>query len=239
MRLDRYLANMSCGSRSEVKRLIRSGSVTVNDQSIKDESFQINPGIDIIVCWGSEVAYREYVYLMLNKPAGVISATEDSKERTVLDLIDPMYLNKGIFPVGRLDKDTEGLLILTNNGELGHKLLSPKKKVPKRYFAKVSGIIGPEEIASFRNGIVLDDGYRTRPAELELLRAGDQSEVMVVIEEGKFHQVKRMFQALGKQVVYLKRVAMGDLILDPNLENGAYRELTESEIKKLSEPRLS
>lgn len=234
MRLDRYLANMGCGSRSEVKRLIRSGNVTVNDQSIKDEAFQINPGYDLVICWGSEVTYREYVYLMLNKPAGVISATEDSKERTVLDLIDPKYLNKGIFPVGRLDKDTEGLLILTNNGELGHKLLSPKKKVPKHYFAQVSGIVGSEDIKSFRNGIILDDGYRTMPAELELLRPGDQSEVMVMIQEGKYHQVKRMFQALGKQVVYLKRVAMGDLMLDPNLKKGAYRELTAEEIRIIS-----
>ncbi len=234
MRLDRYLANMGCGSRSEVKRLIRSGSVTVNDQSIKDESFQIDPGYDLVVCWGKEVSYREYVYLMLNKPAGVISATEDSKERTVLDLIDPKYHNKGIFPVGRLDKDTEGLLILTNNGELGHKLLSPKKKVPKRYFAKVSGIIDPEDVASFRNGIVLDDGYRTMPAELELLRTGDPNEVMVMIQEGKYHQIKRMFQALGKHVVYLKRLAMGDLTLDPNLKMGAYRELTAEEIRILS-----
>jgi len=227
---------MGCGSRSEVRRLIRSGNVTVNDQPIKDESFQINPGCDLIVCWGSEVAYREYVYLMLNKPAGVISATEDSKERTVLDLIDSKYLNKGIFPVGRLDKDTEGLLILTNNGELGHKLLSPKKKVPKRYLAQLSGVVGLEDIESFRNGIVLDDGYRTMPAELELLRPGDQSEVMVMIQEGKYHQVKRMFQALGKQVVYLKRVAMGDLMLDPHLKKGAYRELTAEEIGMLSGP---
>lgn len=234
MRLDRYLANMGCGSRNEVRRIIRSGSVTVNDQSIKEESFQIDPGCDLVVCWGSEIAYREYVYLMLNKPAGVISATEDSKERTVLDLIDPKYRNKGIFPVGRLDKDTEGLLILTNNGELGHKLLSPKKKVPKRYFAQVSGIIDTEDIESFQNGIALDDGYRTMPAELELLRTGDPSEVMVMIQEGKYHQIKRMFQALGKQVVYLKRVAMGDLMLDPSLKNGAYRELTEEEVRILS-----
>lgn len=234
MRLDRYLANMGCGSRTEVKRMIRSGKVTVNDRSIRDESFQINPGSDLIVCWGREVAYREHIYLMLNKPAGVVSATEDLKEKTVLDLIDPKYHNKGIFPVGRLDKDTEGLLILTNNGELGHKLLSPKKKVPKRYYAKVTGTIGPEDIEAFDKGIVLDDGYRTMPAELRLLQAGDPNEVLVVIEEGKYHQIKRMFQALGKRVVYLKRLAMGELILDPNLEKGAYRELTEEEIAILS-----
>lgn len=234
MRLDRYIANMGCGSRSEVRRLIRSGSVIVNDQSIKDESFQIDPGNDVVFCWGSEVTYREHVYLMLNKPAGVVSATEDLKERTVLDLISPKYLNKGIFPVGRLDKDTEGLLILTNNGELGHKLLSPKKKVPKRYFVEVSGVVGSEDIESFQNGIILDDGYQTMPAELELLRTGNQSEVMVVIEEGKYHQIKRMFQAVGKKVLYLKRLTMGNLSLDPSLKIGDYRELTQEEIQILS-----
>lgn len=234
MRLDRYLANMGCGSRTQVKRMIRSGNVTVNAQSVKDEAFQIDPGVDLIVCWGREVAYREHIYLMLNKPAGVVSATKDLKERTVLDLLDPKYHNKGVFPVGRLDKDTEGLLILTNNGELGHKLLSPRKKVPKSYFAKITGTIGPEDFESFRNGIVLDDGYRTIPAKLQLLKPGDPNEVLVVIKEGKYHQIKRMFQALGKRVVYLKRLAMGELVLDPNLDNGAYRELTEEEIRILS-----
>lgn len=234
MRLDRYLANMGCGSRTEVKRLIRSGNVTVNAQPVKDESFQIDPGVDLVVCWGREVVYREYIYLMLNKPAGVVSATEDLKEKTVLDLIDPKYHNKGLFPVGRLDKDTEGLLILTNNGELGHKLLSPKKKVPKHYYARVTGIIGPEDFEAFRKGILLDDGYRTMPAELKLLHAGDPNEVIVVIQEGKYHQIKRMFQALGKRVVYLKRLAMGELTLDPNLKSGAYRELTDEEIGILS-----
>ena len=235
MRLDRYLANMGCGSRTEVRRMVRSGNVNVNGQSIRDESYQINPGVDIIICWGSEVVYREHIYLMLNKPAGVISATEDLKEQTVLDLLDPKYHNKGIFPVGRLDKDTEGLLILTNNGELGHKLLSPKKKVPKRYYAQVAGKIGPEDVESFHNGIVLDDGYRTMPAELKLLQVGDPNEVLVIIREGKYHQIKRMFQALGKRAVYLKRLAMGELTLDPNLDNGAYRELTEEEVRILSE----
>lgn len=236
MRLDRYLANMGCGSRSEVKRIIRSGNVIVNDWSIKDESFQINPGSDIVVCWGNEVTYNEYIYLMLNKPAGVVSATEDTRERTVLDLIDPKYLNKGIFPVGRLDKDTEGLLILTNNGELGHKLLSPKMKAPKGYYAKISGIIGLEDIESFKNGIVLDDGYLTKPAKLEILSSGEQSEVKVVITEGKYHQIKRMFQSLGKKVLYLKRLTMGNLSLDPALPIGDYRELTKKEIQILTAP---
>ncbi len=233
MRLDRYLANMGCGSRSEVKRLIRSGSATVNEQPIRNESFQINPGSDVVVCWGAEVVYRKYVYLMLNKPAGVVSATEDPKERTVLDLLDSKYLNKGIFPVGRLDKDTEGLLILTNNGELGHKLLSPKKKVPKGYFVKVSEAISPKDKESFRNGIILDDGYQTRPAELKIIRSVGNYEAMVIIEEGKYHQIKRMFQALGNKVLYLKRLTMGGLSLDPELKTGDYRELTREEINTI------
>lgn len=236
MRLDRYLANMGCGSRSEVKRTIRFGNVAVNGRPIKEESFQINPGCDIVVYWGNEVAYNEYIYLMLNKPAGVVSATEDTRERTVLDLIDPKYLNKGIFPVGRLDKDTEGLLILTNNGELGHKLLSPKMKTPKGYFAKISGVIGLEAIEYFKNGIILEDGYQTKPAKLEIISSGEQSEVKVIITEGKYHQIKRMFQTLGKKVLYLKRLTMGNLSLDPALRIGDYRELTRKEIQILNTP---
>ncbi|NLW48904.1 MAG: rRNA pseudouridine synthase [Firmicutes bacterium] len=239
MRIDRYLANMGCGSRSEVKRLIKSGLVTINDQTVRNESFQIHPGFDIVVCWGAEVAYRKHIYLMLNKPAGVVSATRDSRERTVLDLLDQKYLNKGIFPVGRLDKDTEGLLILTNNGDLGHQLLAPKKKVPKKYFAKVSGPIGLEEIESFRKGIVLDDGYQTRPAQLEVVDCGAECEVIVIIEEGKYHQIKRMFQALGKKVLYLKRLAMGELSIDPSLRIGDYRELTLEEIDLIEKPLLN
>lgn len=208
MRLDRFLSNMGCGSRNEVKKLIRAGKVTVNDLVLKDEAAQLNPDLDRVTCLGEPVLYRQYIYLMLNKPAGVLSATEDSRDQTVLDLIDPKYYNKRIFPVGRLDKDTEGLLILTNNGDLGHQLLSPKKHVPKRYYAKVEGEITPEDQQAFREGIQLDPDFRTLPAELEITKQGNPSEVIVVIHEGKFHQIKRMFQALGKKVVYLKRTAM-------------------------------
>jgi 16S rRNA pseudouridine516 synthase len=234
LRLDKYLANMGCGSRSEVKKLLRFGKVTVNDKTIKVDSFQVVESQDKITCEGEWIRYQEFIYLMLNKPAGVVSATDDNRERTVLDLIDTKFHSKGIFPVGRLDKDTEGLLILTNNGELGHKLLSPKKHIQKRYFAKVEGEIKPADFVAFQAGILLDDGYRTLPAELELLQAGEPSEVMVIIHEGKFHQIKRMFQALDKKVVYLKRVSMGNLTLDPTLSLGEYRELSEGEIKTLS-----
>lgn len=234
MRLDRFLANMGCGSRSEVKRLIRAGEVAVNDKIIRDDGCQVAESHDTITCRGELIRYREFIYLMLNKPAGVISATDDDRDRTVLDLIDPRYRNKGIFPVGRLDKDTEGLLILTNNGDLGHQLLSPRKHIPKRYLALVTGEIQAADFDAFRDGIILDDGYRTLPAELELLGGGRRSEVRVTIHEGKFHQIKRMFQALDKQVVYLKRIAMGALELDPGLDLGEYRELTDQEVAILS-----
>lgn len=169
LRLDRFLANMGCGSRSEVKKIIHSGKVTVNGELVKDESKYIIPEQDQVIVAGQEIQYREFIYLMLNKPAGVVSATEDTRERTVLDLLDQGYRNKGLFPVGRLDKDTEGLLILTNDGDLGHRLLAPKKHVPKRYWAKVAGEVNANDISAFQNGITLDDGYRTLPAKLEIL----------------------------------------------------------------------
>lgn len=233
MRLDRFLANMGCGSRNEVKKLIRAGQAMVNDIVIKQEDTQINPGTDRIIFKGKKVEYHEYIYLMLNKPAGVISATKDTRERTVLDLLNPKYFNKGIFPVGRLDKDTEGLLLLTNHGELGHRLLAPKKRVAKRYYVKVGGEIGAKEKQSFQNGITLEDGLKTLPADLEIIKGSDPAEVIVTIYEGKFHQIKRMFQSLGKRVIYLKRTAMGSLRLDPALHPGEYRELTKEETETL------
>lgn len=237
MRLDRFLGNMGCGSRSAVKQLIRAGKVTVNAANVKDGGYQVKPGVDQVCLQGELIRYQEYIYLMMNKPAGVISATDDIRERTVLDLIDHPYHHKGIFPVGRLDKDTEGLLILTNHGELGHQLLSPKKHVVKRYYAKVAGEIVAKDFEAFREGIILDDGYRTLPGELELVKDGEPNEVMVEIHEGKYHQIKRMFQALGKEVVYLRRVAMGKLELDPELRLGEYRKLSEEEVESLKSNR--
>lgn len=234
VRLDRFLANMGCGTRSEVKLTIKSGKVQVNNQVVRQADFQVTPETDDVYWLGERIVYRKYIYLELNKPAGVISATEDLRERTVLDLLEEKYQQRGLFPVGRLDKDTEGLLILTNDGELGHRLLSPKKHVMKRYYAKVAGWVDAEEQKAFREGIVLDDGYRTLPGTLEILMPGTVSEVIVSIREGKFHQIKRMFLALGKEVIYLKRIAMGELVLDESLAPGAYRELTEEEVCVLS-----
>jgi 16S rRNA pseudouridine516 synthase len=233
IRLDKFLANMGWGSRSEVKQLIKSGRVTVSQTVRRDPGYQVDCRTDRVFFEGSEVLFRRYIYLMLNKPAGVISATEDSRERTVLELIDSRYRNKGIFPVGRLDKDTEGLLILTNHGELGHQLLAPKRHVMKWYYAKISGLVGPADREAFERGIVLEDGYACLPAELEILDADDLSEVMVGIKEGKFHQIKRMFETLGKRVVYLKRISMGALQLDERLTPGEYRELTAEEVSIL------
>lgn len=239
MRLDRFLANMGCGSRKEVKHLLRSGKVNVNGECVRDGARHIVPRKDNVWCLDEMIRYREYIYLMLNKPAGVISATEDMRDRTVLDLVDGKYHNKGLFPVGRLDKDTEGLLILTNDGELSHRLLAPKKHVTKRYYASVAGEVGVADVKAFESGIVLDDGYQTMPARLEILDSGEfagmgMSEVIIELHEGKFHQIKRMMQALGKQVTYLKRISMGGLMLDPGLKPGEYRELTEAEIDLLA-----
>jgi 16S rRNA pseudouridine516 synthase len=224
---------MGCGSRNEVKRLLKSGRVRLNGRVTRDAQIQVAPDRDQVTLDGTPVLYRQYLYLMLHKPAGVISATEDRRERTVLDLVAVKYREKGLFPVGRLDKDAEGLLLLTNNGPLGHQLLSPKKHVVKNYFVRVAGRVNAGDQAAFRQGIVLDDGYRTLPAELTIISAGEVSAVQVAIREGKFHQIKRMFQALGKEALYLRRFSMGPLVLDGQLGPGEYRELTGAEITAL------
>jgi 16S rRNA pseudouridine516 synthase len=224
---------MGCGSRNEVKRLIKNGRVRLNGRVTRDAEIQVAPDRDRVTLDGEPVFYRRYLYLMLHKPAGVISATEDRRERTVLDLVDSKYREKGLFPVGRLDKDTEGLLLLTNNGPLGHQLLSPKKHVVKNYFARVTGRVTAGDQAAFRQGIILDDGYRALPADLTIIAVGEVSEVDVAIREGKYHQIKRMFQAVDKEVLYLKRLSMGPLSLDEQLGPGEYRELTVAEIAEL------
>ncbi|WP_235666988.1 16S rRNA pseudouridine(516) synthase, partial [Clostridioides difficile] len=171
----------------------------------------------------------------MNKPDGYISATTDKYDPTVLDLIDLSYLAFEPFPVGRLDKDTEGLLVLTNDGKLSHRVLSPKKHVPKTYYAKIDGVVTEEDVEAFLEGVVLDDGYKTMPSQLNILKSDDESEIELTIHEGKFHQVKRMFESVGKKVVYLKRLSMGNLKLDESLELGEYRELTDEEVKLIEE----
>lgn len=232
-RLDKVLSNMGYGSRKEVKLLVRDGSVEIDGAIIKDSSCQINLNSQILKVFGKEVVYREFVYLMLNKPQEVISATEDLREKTVIDLLSDEYKNFNTAPVGRLDKDTEGLLILTNDGKLAHQLLSPKKHVPKKYFANIEGRVDEADIDSFLKGILLDDGYKTMPAHLNILQRGNISSIEVTIFEGKYHQIKRMFAAQGKKVIYLKRISMGKLKLDSNLGLGEYRELTNVELDLL------
>jgi 16S rRNA pseudouridine516 synthase len=236
-RLDKILAHMGYGTRSELRRLTKAGVILVNGQKVKDSGIQVDPNKDQITVDGDTVHYREFVYLMMNKPQGVVSATEDNRDRTVVDLLDPIYQPFDVFPVGRLDKDTEGLLLLTNDGKLAHNLLSPRKHVPKTYFAKVEWEVGESVIEAFKQGVTLEDGYVTLPAKLVVMEAGNASDKLSVIEltimEGKFHQVKRMLQAVGQQVVYLKRISMGPLQLDPALALGAVRELTETELNSL------
>ncbi|RXI98641.1 rRNA pseudouridine synthase [Anaerobacillus alkaliphilus] len=233
MRLDKFLANMGFGSRKEVKKLLKTGAVQINDTVIKDAKFHIEVDQDLVTVHGEEIEYKEFIYLMMNKPQGVISATEDSKDETVVDLLELEDAHFEPFPVGRLDKDTEGFVLLTNNGKLAHELLSPKKHVPKTYFARIDGNVTAEDVTKFKEGVTLDDGYLTKPGDLVILNSGPTSEIELTITEGKFHQVKRMFIAVGKKVTYLKRLSIGPLKLDPSLELGEYRELTEEEVDKL------
>ncbi|MDB5054905.1 MAG: pseudouridine synthase [Bacilli bacterium] len=237
-RLDKVLAHSGFGTRSEIKLLVKQGIVIVNGKMVKDSGLQVNPETDHIEVGDKKVNFQTHVYLMLNKPQGVISATEDSRERTVIDLLDASYGHLALFPVGRLDKDTEGLLLLTNDGKLAHSLLSPNKHVAKTYYAEVAGKVDYNDQQTFSRGVELDDGYVTMPAQLIILKEGDpsllkESKIELTIMEGKFHQVKRMFEAVGKKVTYLKRISMGSLRLDEYLALGDYRTLTDEELQQL------
>ena len=234
MRLDKYLSDMGAGTRSELKKEIRRNGVSIDGMIIKDPGFSVDTSSHVVFR-GSAVTYEEFVYYMLNKPAGVISASEDDREPTVVDLITELK-RKDLFPVGRLDRDTEGLLLITNDGALAHSLLSPKHHVDKVYYAKVSGILSGSDIDLFRDGLVLTDGLECLPAELEILSVSDEeytSEAQITIREGKFHQIKRMFSSIGAEVIYLKRLSMGPLTLDPDLAPGEYRRLTTDEVASL------
>ncbi|MEK4759097.1 pseudouridine synthase [Viridibacillus sp. FSL E2-0187] len=233
MRLDKLLSNMGYGSRKEVKQLLKMKAVTVDGEVAKDVSKHVDPVKQNVSVLGERVHYQEFIYLMMHKPPGVISATEDLHDQTVIDLLDPFHAHFEPFPVGRLDKDTEGLLLITNDGGLTHNLLSPKKHVPKVYYAQIDGEVTEADIEAFSRGVMLEDGYMTKPGELVILNAGPTSEIELTISEGKFHQVKRMFESVGKKVTYLKRLSMGSLKLDEQLELGEYRELTEEELNSL------
>lgn len=235
MRLDKYLANMGVGTRSEVKKYIRQGRILVNGEPVKSAEMKIQEDADEVSFDGRAVSYVSYEYYMLNKPAGVVSATEDAREQTVIDLIQDKK-RKDLFPVGRLDKDTEGLLLITNDGKLAHQLLSPKKHVDKVYYARIQGKVTDEDVRRFAEGVDIGVGEEewTRPGKLEIINSDEESEIRLTIQEGKYHQVKRMFQAVDKEVIYLKRESMGSLRLDERLNTGEYRPLTEEELRNIA-----
>lgn len=236
MRLDKYLADMDFGSRKEVKQLIKNKQVVVNGKVQTSDKFQVNEHEDQVTLDGEVVVYQKYFYYMLNKPADVITATIDDFEATVLDLFSDQDFRLDLFPVGRLDKDTEGLLIITNDGALSHRILSPKKHVEKEYLVNVQGIMTTTDVEQVADGLKIDGGEICLPAKLiidQIDKKMNESTVRLVLHEGKFHQVKRMVYALGKEVSYLKRLRMGSLYLDEQLEDGEYRELTESEVNLL------
>ncbi|MCD8053822.1 MAG: rRNA pseudouridine synthase [Lachnospiraceae bacterium] len=234
MRLDRFLSEMGVGSRREIRDGCRRGIVTVNGTAVRRADISVSPDNDVVCVDGTPIHYAALEYYMLNKPAGVVTAVTDAREKTVLDLL-PTPHRKDLFPVGRLDKDTEGLLLITNDGPLCQSLLSPRRHVEKTYFARVQGRITSEHIEQFRLGLDIGDERPTLPAGLEILRAGDESEIQITITEGRFHQVKRMVAAVGGHVLYLKRLSMGPLQLDPDLDTGACRKCTPEEIFDLKQ----
>ena len=232
-RLDKIIASTGRFSRREVKLLVRQGRVLVDGAPARSGEDKVDPQAVEIQVNGEPLCYRKFTWVMLNKPAGYLSATEDGRGLTVLDLLSPELRKQGLFPVGRLDKDTEGLLLLTNEGGLAHDLLSPRHHVDKVYYTRVAGRLTEEDCRAFAAGMTLEDGLVCQPAGLEILRAGEESEAHVTLREGKFHQVKRMLASRGKPVLYLERIRMGNLTLDPALSRGEFRFLTEAEQEEL------
>lgn len=232
MRLDKFLTELGIGTRSEVKKILKNGQVTVNGIKVTKPEQKIDETKDIVSYQGKTLAYQTFEYYMFHKPAGCVTAVTDAQHKTVMDYMKDLT-RKDLVPVGRLDIDTEGLLLITNDGQLSHDLLSPSKHVPKTYFAKIEGIVTEEDVNLFAEGVDIGEKKLTKPAELKILVSDRMSEIELTISEGKFHQVKRMFEAVGKKVVYLKRISMGSLVLDENLAPGAYRSITEKEITQL------
>lgn len=234
LRIDKMLSNTGLGSRKQIKLDAGKGYIEVNGTIEKDRSKIIDTENDEIKYKGQIIKYVQFVYIMMNKPGGVVSATEDKYDKTVIDLLS--YEDRAFkpFPVGRLDKDSEGLLLITNDGLLAHDLLSPKKHVDKTYYVEVDEEVTENDVTAFEKGVILkEDNYKTLPAKLQIIESGYPSICLVTIREGKFHQVKRMFNAINNEVIYLKRISMGTLKLDESLKTGQYRHLTEEEIKLL------
>lgn len=234
MRIDKFLTELGLGTRSEVKKLLKAGQIAVNGVPVKKPEEKINETEDTVTYQGNVLSYRQFEYYMFHKPAGCVTAASDSKHKTVMDYMKDLT-RKDLQPVGRLDIDTEGLLLITNDGMLAHELLSPAKHVPKTYYAKVEGIVTEEDVSLFAQGLDIGEKKLTKTAELKILVSDAVSEIELTISEGKFHQVKRMFEAVDKKVIYLKRISMGSLILDEELGQGKYRPLTEEEIRRLYE----
>ena len=235
MRLDKFLCDMQLGTRSQVKAYIKKGTVSVNGTVVKNFDFKLDENNDIVTYLDKVLTYQNLYYYMLHKPAGVVTATKDTQESTVMDLLSDAP-GKNLFPIGRLDKDTEGLLLITNDGELAHNLLSPKKHVPKTYFAACMGILTLQKIKLLENGVDIGDTELTHPAHVKLLsQEADTYHIELTLTEGRFHQVKRMIAAIDGSVTYLKRISMGGLCLDAALPKGAYRPLNEKEIYDLKQ----
>lgn len=238
MRLDKFLAECSGKTRSEVKKWLKAGGVTVNGTAVSKPETKIDPERDVVALQGKQLSYSSFVGLMFHKPAGCVTATQDRCQKTVMDYIDHPR-KKDLFPVGRLDIDTEGLLFLINDGELSHRMLSPRHHVPKMYEAQIAGEVTQEDVLAFEEGVDIGEKKKTLPAQLEILEVSMEetpvSRIRLTICEGKFHQVKRMFEARGKKVTYLKRVSMAGISLDEALKPGEWRELTAEEAERLRE----
>ena len=233
MRLDKFLSVSAVASRTDAKRAISKGGVTVNGVVAKKSDMNIDENSDSVVYCGMPVVYKKYEYVLLNKPEGYVSATDDPKEKTVLDLLPAQLQKKGVFPCGRLDKNTLGLMLLTNNGELSHRILSPKNHVEKKYYFKARSSMSKSDAKRFEAGVTLDDGYVTKPAKIELFESADEG--IITLDEGKYHQIKRMLGALNNKIIYLERITFGPLHLDESLSRGEWRYLTEEEIALLKE----
>ncbi|WP_353989165.1 pseudouridine synthase [Pediococcus argentinicus] len=238
MRVDKFLHDMNLGTRTQIRKLVRDGYVAVNGELVKTGRVKVVPEVDLVTVKNEEVKYQEFFYYVLNKPIGVLTATEDRKQKTVMDLFNKVDYRSDLFPVGRLDKDTEGLLLITNNGNMAHRLLSPEHHVTKVYRAVVTGNMDESVIQEFKDGVTLKDGTKLKAAELEILSYSElenQTTVQIKITEGKYHQVRRMFGATGERVVGLRRVAFGPLTLDSGVISGNYRALTDEELEALGE----
>lgn len=231
MRLDKFLSICAVSSRSETKKAARSGEIFVNGVCAKTSDVSVDEEKDEVIFRGERVIYRKYTYILLNKPEGYVSATDDPKEKTVLDLLPAEFKKKGLFPCGRLDKNTLGLMLLTDNGELAHRLLSPKNHVEKKYRFRSKFPVAAEDAARFEGGLTLEDGYVTKPAKIELF--GDGDEGIITLHEGKYHQIKRMLDALGNKIIYLERISFANLTLDGTLARGEWRYLEAGESAEL------